>query len=330
MTALAYCPVCRKDVEFTSKDRIAVTNLKGTDYSYPVKDAVCNVCGAIATYAPFQKEAAASFDDAVRAAEGIVDLETIRDMPKRYRIGKRPLSQLLGWGEITYSRFVEGAVPSRDYSDTIKKYYDDPVAFLQLLKARRDRLTDSAFRKSSEALKAIIDEHYPDAVRIYEVAARLSALASGDITNKALQKLVYYAQGFSTALLPKPIFQQSPRAWAAGPVYGQLWHEIHDNKEAFLSDCEEESPFSRDEEALIQAVYDAFGKYSGPMLSKLTHEEAPWLNARKRAGVAEGKPADEPIPLEEMERFFQGVAKQYKIRSVDDIANYPKAVLDDR
>lgn len=47
---------------------------------------------------------------------------------------------------------------------------------------------------------------------------------AGDvITNLKLQKLVYYAQGFSLALCGRPLFAERIEAWQHGPVCPALF-----------------------------------------------------------------------------------------------------------
>ena len=82
------------------------------------------------------------------------------------------------------------------------------------------------------------------------------------------------------------------------------------------------SPFTAKEDLLIQAVYKHFGRYSGDMLAKMTHSEAPWINARERAGVSDGERCDEPICAQDMESFFVGVVEEYASETFDDIVKY--------
>lgn len=93
-----------------------------------------------------------------------------------------------------------------------------------------------------------------------------------------------------------------------------------------MAECAErdflDTPFSEDELELIMAVCDAFGKYSGPKLSKFTHKEAPWVDARTRAGATEGEKSNEPITLESIEGYFTEVTRKYEIRSVKDMRRY--------
>ena len=332
MNELAYCPQCRKRVSFDVREGSRSTLLDGVAYGYPVKQAVCRECGAKAVYDPFREEAELAFNDAVRKGNGLVSLEKVRELPKRYNIGKRPLSLLLGWGEITYTRLMAGQAPSKPHSDLIERLYDDPSAYYRVLIKGKDRITKTAYRKSERAVRVLLDGEFPEAVKIYEVADYFCQLSKGDITPMMVQKLTYYAHGFSYVFLENPLLSQQPRAWAAGPVYGQLWHEFKgrdlESEYAHASDPSDgSSPFSADEERLLEDVYAAFGRYSATMLSRMTHAESPWKNARKRAGAEAGAICREPLSAQDMARFFGGVAERFDVRSSGDIVRYAEAAF---
>ncbi len=63
----------------------------------------------------------------------------------------------------------------------------------------------------------------------YDVAQYFLAKADEDagdlMSNLKLQKLMYYAQGFSLALCNKPLFPERIEAWIHGPVISALYHE---------------------------------------------------------------------------------------------------------
>ncbi len=63
---------------------------------------------------------------------------------------------------------------------------------------------------------------------VIDVANYFLSLVNEDqgegITNMKMQKLVYYAQGFSLAMLNKPLFEEPIEAWQYGPVVPTLYH----------------------------------------------------------------------------------------------------------
>ena len=52
-----------------------------------------------------------------------------------------------------------------------------------------------------------------------------SEVDGDQITNLKLQKLLYYAQGLSLAVLDRPIFQEKIFHWEHGPVIDVIYHQ---------------------------------------------------------------------------------------------------------
>lgn len=324
---LAYCPKCRQAVQFDTKRRTIVTEYEGRRYSYAASQAICRQCGEVATYPSYQEEAGIAFNNALRETEGLVSLSVVCEIPKRYAIGKRPLSRILGLGEHTYSQLMNGQTPSAAHSALIERIYDDPMYYLSLLEARKDMVRPSTYANSKRATDAFVRRDYPDAYRIYELGRTFVFKAQGDITKVALQKLVYYTQGFTKALLGESCFGQMPRAYAMGPVYGQLWHEYNDSVSSYFAYDEGEeysSPFTAAEEEVIDAVYRCFGCYSGSALSQMTHSELPWRAARARWESSDGSNSSDVMREEDMDSFFGGLVEEYAMSGPDDIARYAR------
>lgn len=88
-----------------------------------------------------------------------------------------------------------------------------------------------------------------------------------------LQKLVYYSQCWSLAWDGEPLFDDEIQAWRNGPVVPALRHSL----ECCPSGTSIESENAR---ATIDAVLEFYGSMNGKELSKLSHEQRPWLEAR--------------------------------------------------
>ncbi|SFY16180.1 Panacea domain-containing protein [Azotobacter vinelandii] len=123
---------------------------------------------------------------------------------------------------------------------------------------------------------------------------------AGEISNLKLQKLVYYAQGFSLALLGEPLFNERIEAWMHGPVVPDLYRRFSEfgSNPIPPSDSFDPSVFTREQKRLIKEVFDVYGQYSAWKLRQLTHEEDPW-----RDNYVEGSFSRE-IPQHEIERYF--------------------------
>lgn len=324
MSELAYCPYCRKMVPFDTREDVVSTELDGASYEYQESQAICRECGSDeAVYQPYVEAAGLAFNEAVRRAQGLVSLEKVRGLPQKYRIGKRPLSVLLGWGELTYTRFFNGQAPSKSYSDTIERLYENPAAYYRVLVRNKDRITDVAFRKSEQAVQALLDDSFSDAKKLYEVAEYFCELSDGDITPHMVQKLTYYAHGFSYVFLDTPLLDQMPDIWRAEPVYEQIKQEFGEPVyEGTLAS--ENLSFSEDEEQLMRAVFESFGKYSGMVLSRMVQDEAPLAEGAVEEATACGH---HEVSADAMKAFFREQANKFGMKSVQDIARYAEAAF---
>lgn len=125
---------------------------------------------------------------------------------------------------------------------------------------------------------------------------------SGDlITNLKLQKLAYYAQGFSLALLGKPLFNEKVEAWMHGPVVPELYHvfKAHGNNGLPIPEEIDLTKYSEDERELLDEVYKVYGQFSAWKLRNMSHEEAPWQQT-----YVEGE-ASKEITNDVMGEFFK-------------------------
>lgn len=107
---------------------------------------------------------------------------------------------------------------------------------------------------------------------------------AGDvISNLKLQKLVYYAQGFTLAVTGKPLFNEPIEAWQHGPVVPDLYHKYKDHGAYGIPAPTnvDFSKFSSEIKEILDEVYDVYGQFSAWKLRNMTHEEAPWKNTER-------------------------------------------------
>jgi uncharacterized phage-associated protein len=107
----------------------------------------------------------------------------------------------------------------------------------------------------------------------------------GSVEAMKLQKLVYYSQAWRAVQTGKPLFQETIKAYAQGPVVGQLWHTHRGYRHISPQIVEIGSPdgISWDEAELIESILEHYGHLSGDELSELTHLERPWVEAWARS-----------------------------------------------
>lgn len=130
------------------------------------------------------------------------------------------------------------------------------------------------------------------------------------LTNKKLQKLLYYAQAWSLALRNRPIFKESIEAWIHGPVIPKAYH--HYKKFGFgaiRDNTNDIDPSSNEYKDILDEVWRIYGKYDADYLEILTHNEDPWLLARNRAET--GKTLDNVISHDSMRSFYTSLLQKH-------------------
>ncbi len=142
-----------------------------------------------------------------------------------------------------------------------------------------------------------------------DVARFLIRLAvTGDepdpLTHLRLQKLLYYVQAWHLAAFGKPMFRERIEAWANGPVVAEVWphFKAHGFTSILPEETELSSDLNRDQQAFIKSIWDKYNLYSAIQLSRMTHNESPWLSARN--GLPDGVRSSQEITHESMRAFF--------------------------
>lgn len=125
------------------------------------------------------------------------------------------------------------------------------------------------------------------------------------ISTMKLQKLVFFAQGWSFGVAERPIFPQQFQAWAKGPVCYDLFRLHKGDYSVSHWPAGNSTNVSGSDKVIVDAVLSNYGALSGLDLSELTHRDGtPWALARKRAGAGEGQLCREHLADDDMREYF--------------------------
>ncbi len=322
---IAFCEECRDDVEYTVAEVNMVGAIKGVEYYYDGKEARCPNCNNRIFVPEINDYNLTALYDAYRKKNGIVPLDTIRKIPKKYAIGKRPLSLLLGWGEQTFSRYYDGDMPTRQYSDVLTKIYEEPKYYAELLEAGKVNLkTQTSYEKSRKAVDELLSGGSEADKSKLNIAIRYLLSKCEDITPLALQKALYYIQGFYYAFNNAFIFSEDCEAWVHGPVYRDIYFRYRDYRFDPISDGDnvnfDDSILTDAEKAIFDGVINNLCCYSGKVLESFTHEETPWLDAR--GDMTPLKPSVQFISKGSIGEYFASVKEEYNMTKPSDIKLY--------
>ena len=127
-----------------------------------------------------------------------------------------------------------------------------------------------------------------------------------DLSNKKLQKLMFYSQAWSLVLNDKKLVDDQFEAWIHGAAIPSLYRQYKNYgwgniDEAF--DAAEFSELSEEEKDLLDDVWVVYGKYDADYLELLNHSEEPWQKARENAAPFESSNA---VISEDDMRVFYG------------------------
>lgn len=322
-----FCEKCRDEVSFNIVEKEMAGTVKGVKYTYIGKEAHCIKCGMEVYAGEINDYNLKLLYDEYRKDNELVSLETIREIPDKYAIGKRPLSLLLGWGELTFTRYYDGDIPTRQYSDILKMIYEEPVYYKNILERNKDNLkTDSTYKKSKHAVDLLLKNDNLEKSKIDLVIEYLLNQCR-DITPLALQKALYYVQGFYYAFYKSFLFVEDCEAWLHGPVYCDIYYRYRDYRFDPIEENNDfdDSVFLASEKAILDSVVKNICCYSGKILEEFTHYEQPWVLTRGK--LPENVISNRVIKKEQIGNYFSLVKEKYNMISPDDIKEYAQSMF---
>jgi len=323
-----FCEECRNDVDVMIMDVKKEGTIKGEKYTYNGKEAHCADCSSEIYVAEVNDFNLKALYDEYRKRNNIVTLEAILAISEKYAIGKRPLSLLLGWGEQTFSRYCDGDMPTKQYSEILQKIYDDPGYYAEILENNKGNLKISAaYDKSKKAVDGLLGKTDNTKTKI-DLTIEYLLSQCEYITPFALQKALYYIQGFYYAFYQTFLFSEECESWVHGPVYRDIYFRYRDYKfdPIEVYDEVDGSNFTSSEKAIFDSVIKHICCYSGKVLEAFTHSETPWLSTR--GDLPESVPSDRNIQKEQLGKYFSSVKEKYHMINPNDISSYAKNMFE--
>ena len=146
-----------------------------------------------------------------------------------------------------------------------------------------------------------------------------------------MQKLLYFISGFSKVFSSvSNIISDNSESWAYGPVYREIYEAFSyygcDKIDYGELVKDREYNLSVEEKKFIDSIIEAFGFYSGSILSEMTHMTDPWIESRK--GLKDGEFSNRVIDNESIEKYFKKVCEDYDIRNYSDIKKYSEDMFE--
>jgi len=134
------CPECGEIAEWIEKTQVEKFNIKDEEIKISVKMLVCPHCGSEFEDMNSEIDPYKLAYDEYRRRKGMVFPSQIINFRKNYGLTQKELSSLLGFGDITLSRYENGALQDEAH-DQLLKFVLDPMNLLKLVKQKTEILS---------------------------------------------------------------------------------------------------------------------------------------------------------------------------------------------
>ena len=141
---------------------------------------------------------------------------------------------------------------------------------------------------------------------VFDVA-RYILEKQGKMSTMKLQKLCYYSQAWSLVWDDKPLVDEECRAWANGPVCRELFRATQGQFAVVAADEKrgDSGCLTANQKDTIDKVLEYYAPHDAQWLSRLTHLEDPWKQAR--VGLPLGVGSDRIVTKESMAIYYGGL-----------------------
>jgi uncharacterized phage-associated protein len=211
----------------------------------------------------------------------------------------------------------------------LQKIYDDPNYYLSILEDNKEKLkSQSAYEKSKLAAQAILGILQISEITKIDIAVNYLLCKCEDITPLALQKLLYYVQGFYYAFMNQFIFEENCEAWVHGPVFRDIYFKYSEYRFDPISVCDTADGLNLavSEKTIIDSVIKNLSCYSGKILEAFTHAETPWLSTR--GDLPASASTNRKIDKKLIGDYFTAVKEKNNMLNPSDIGVYSKKMFE--
>lgn len=299
-----------------------VRRYKGDGYEFDLKVEVpvCENCGNEIYDDEIEEKIREKANIIIREKKNIITCDEIKKILKKYNVSQKTMSKLLGWGEITLTRYItKNYTPNKENSDLLKKI-NNPYIFQKYLneeiKKENSSIEKKLIVKCQKEVNNTLTEMENKNGKIYKVINWFLCESNNDnpISHLALQKTLYFVQAWSKIINGQWIFSDDCQAWVHGAVYPEIYETFKDFKYDTLPQLSKEIDLDSKEIKLLEFVKRYYTDvYTPKALENICHQEDPYKLARIGKDINEK--SNEIIEKENIIKYYNTIANKYQISS---------------
>ncbi len=134
-----YCHVCNSMVEVEVKKIEEKHKVKGEEFKQMDIVVFCKICGEKIFSEKYDDDNIERAYNQYRKKHGLMLPSEIKELREKYRISQKTMAQVLGWGEVTITRYENGMIQDRAHN-VILALIKDETNFIKTV--RNSMLSD--------------------------------------------------------------------------------------------------------------------------------------------------------------------------------------------
>lgn len=154
------CPLCDKEHEIEERKRMSYITIKGEVVEYEETYYLCNNCDEDENEFVLGKMNDVNLmnaRNAYRVKKGLLTSDEIVEIREQYGLSQSDLSNLLGWGEVTISRYESKAIQDEAYDNILRTIKDNPMKAYEFLKKNKSKFNSLKYLGIREKIVQNLD-----------------------------------------------------------------------------------------------------------------------------------------------------------------------------
>ncbi len=157
------CGKCDFVEDTKIENRLEFIPVKGENTEVNSSVRICSKCGEDIFDDELENNNLTFAYDIYRRKHSILFPEQIKAIREKYSLTQQNLARLLGWGEVTLSRYENGSLPEESHNNLLK-LIQDPFNMQKLFDENGSSLSPNAHKKFSQRLEEILLAKTPEKI----------------------------------------------------------------------------------------------------------------------------------------------------------------------
>ncbi len=147
-----YCPFCDKEHELRLVESETECIVKGETVRYVETTILCEEFGESFETGELLDKNLLSAKDAYRKNNGLLTSEEIANIRNNFKLSQADLSLILGWGEVTITRYETKEIQNENYDKILRSISEDPNKLQDYFMLNKDKFNQSKQAKLAKKI----------------------------------------------------------------------------------------------------------------------------------------------------------------------------------